>query len=409
VLDKHGKILKPEEVLGCFQHILNSNDGQPEFPVGVLTSENRDTWAGLRAHLETLPGNQEALDLIDSALYCIALDDAKYSDEDEMSVNFLSGDAKNRWFDKNYTIMLDQNGTAALNFEHSWGDGVAVLRLFNELFDDTIKNKFVNSETKPSMDKSNSVKRLEFKLDDTLKAGIRQAQVTYKKSTEALHLKNFELAYGRDVPKRYKLSPDSWMQSGIQCAYYKAFKTFTATYESASTSAFKKGRTETIRPVTPATIKLAEYMSKHSNATIDSNEFLQLMRDCTKIHNNLVKEGAMGQGFDRHLFALKYHAVNRKGQTLPEFYNSFGYKFINHNCLSTSTLAYPTILTGGFAPVVHDGFGVGYRILAHTLGACVTSYDKNRLNAFVSELSETFDRIEKILKRSTLDNDKKKD
>lgn len=409
VLDSDGKILKPEEILECFQHILNSNDPTPEFPVGVLTSENRDTWAGLRAQLETLPGNQEVLNTIDSALYCIALDDAKYSDVDEMSANFLSGDAKNRWFDKNYTIILDKNGAASLNFEHSWGDGVAVLRLFNELFDDTIKNKFVTLETKPSMHKSNSVTRLDFKLDDTLKTAIRQAQVTYKKSTEAVHLKNFELDYGRGVPKKYKLSPDSLMQSGIQCAYYKTFKKFTATYESASTSAFKKGRTETIRPVTPATVKLAEYMSKHSNASIDSNEFLQLMRDCTKIHNSLVKEGAMGQGFDRHLFALKYHAVNRKGQPIPEFYNSFAYKFINHNCLSTSTLAYPTILTGGFAPVVHDGFGIGYRILAESLGACVSSYDKDRLNAFVSELEETFDRIEKILKKSTLDKDNKKD
>jgi carnitine O-palmitoyltransferase 2 len=77
-----------------------------------------------------------------------------------MSHNFLYGDAKNRWFDKNYTIILDKNGVAALNFEHSWGDGVAVLRLFNELFDDSTKNKFVTPETKPDTHKSNIVKKL---------------------------------------------------------------------------------------------------------------------------------------------------------------------------------------------------------------------------------------------------------
>lgn len=115
-------------------------------------------------------------------------------------------------------------------------------------------------------------------------------------------------------------------------------------------------------------------MSKHSDKTIDPNEFLKMMRECTSIHNRLVKEGAMGQGFDRHLFAMKYHAVNRKKQQLPEFYNSHAYKFINHNVLSTSTLAYPTILTGGFAPVVPDGFGIGYRILENSLGACVSPY-----------------------------------
>ena len=93
-------------------------------------------------------------------MYCIALDDVKCADEDEMCHTFLYGDPKNRWFDKNYTIILDQNGVASLNFEHSWGDGVAVLRLFNELFDDTTKGKFVTPETKPATHKSNIVKKL---------------------------------------------------------------------------------------------------------------------------------------------------------------------------------------------------------------------------------------------------------
>ena len=144
----------------------------------------------------------------------------------------------------------------------------------------------------------------------------------------------------------------------------------------------------------------------NSNDKIDPNVFLQLMRECTSIHNRLVKEGAMGQGFDRHLFALKYHAVNRKKQPLPEFFNSQAYKFINHNVLSTSTLAYPTILTGGFAPVVPDGFGIGYRILENSLGACVSSYDTTNLKTLVNELEETYDRFRKILKNAN-SNDKK--
>ena len=32
---------------------------------------------------------------------------------------------------------------------------------------------------------------------------------------------------------------------------------------------------------------------------------------------------------------------------------------INHNILSTSTVASPAINIGGFAPVVSDGYGVG--------------------------------------------------
>ena len=36
VFDADGKILKPEEILACMQHILNSNDPEPEFSLGIL-------------------------------------------------------------------------------------------------------------------------------------------------------------------------------------------------------------------------------------------------------------------------------------------------------------------------------------------------------------------------------------
>lgn len=58
-----------------------------------------------------------------------------------------------RWFDKSISLIVTKNGQAAVNFEHSWGDGVAVLRFFNELFDDTAKNAFVTAKSKPSFSK----------------------------------------------------------------------------------------------------------------------------------------------------------------------------------------------------------------------------------------------------------------
>jgi len=34
VFTEDGKILRPEEILACFQYILNSKDPEPEFPLG---------------------------------------------------------------------------------------------------------------------------------------------------------------------------------------------------------------------------------------------------------------------------------------------------------------------------------------------------------------------------------------
>lgn len=42
-----------------------------------------------------------------------------------------------RWYDKSLSLLVAKNGLAAINFEHSWGDGVAILRLFNEIYKDT--------------------------------------------------------------------------------------------------------------------------------------------------------------------------------------------------------------------------------------------------------------------------------
>jgi len=104
-LNEDGSILEPTELLGCFQHILSINQSEAEFSLGSLTSENRDVWAVIREKLESL-GNKEALNAIDSAMFCINLDDIDTNDLDVLSQNFLHGNCRNRWFDKNHQLII---------------------------------------------------------------------------------------------------------------------------------------------------------------------------------------------------------------------------------------------------------------------------------------------------------------
>ncbi|KAJ7381814.1 Carnitine O-palmitoyltransferase 2, mitochondrial [Desmophyllum pertusum] len=60
---------KPENIS------LTTHTFPPNFPVAALTSENRDTWASMRHALEVIPGNEEILRLIDSAVFALSLDD----------------------------------------------------------------------------------------------------------------------------------------------------------------------------------------------------------------------------------------------------------------------------------------------------------------------------------------------
>ena len=44
-------------------------------------------------------------------------------------------------------MIFSSNGLAGMNFEHSWGDGVAVMRLIDEMVADSSKNAFVTPDT----------------------------------------------------------------------------------------------------------------------------------------------------------------------------------------------------------------------------------------------------------------------
>ena len=53
---------------------------------------------------------------------------------------------------------MDKAGQTAVNFEHSWGDGVAVLRYFNEVYKDSTQKPNVHPDTVP--DRTEGVRRL---------------------------------------------------------------------------------------------------------------------------------------------------------------------------------------------------------------------------------------------------------
>ncbi|XP_055978326.1 carnitine O-palmitoyltransferase 2, mitochondrial isoform X1 [Sorex fumeus] len=397
VLDQEGNILSAPEIQAHLKFILSDNSAAPEFPLSYLTSENRDVWAELRQKLLSA-GNEAALHKVDSAVFCLCLDDARMTDLVHLSHNMLHGDGANRWFDKSFSLILAADGTAAVNFEHAWGDGVAVLRFFNEVFKDSTQRPAISPQSQPARtDSAAAVQKLSFQLNDALKTGISSAKKKFEATMKTLTIDCIQFQRGgKEFLKQQKLSPDSVAQLAFQMAFLRQYGQTVATYESCSTAAFKHGRTETIRPASIFTKRCAEAFvktpSKHSTA-----ELQQMLAECSKYHNQLTKEAAMGQGFDRHLFALRYLAAAR-GLGLPELYQDPAYKQINHNILSTSTLASPAVNLGGFAPVVPDGFGVGYAVHDNWIGCNVSSYPSRNAQEFLhcvqKALGDIFDALE---------------
>nr|XP_018904354.1 PREDICTED: carnitine O-palmitoyltransferase 2, mitochondrial [Bemisia tabaci]XP_018904355.1 PREDICTED: carnitine O-palmitoyltransferase 2, mitochondrial [Bemisia tabaci]XP_018904356.1 PREDICTED: carnitine O-palmitoyltransferase 2, mitochondrial [Bemisia tabaci] len=396
VLDQAGNIIEPSKILGCLKYILELKT-PAEYPIGVLTTLDRNHWAKLRGSLESL-GNSEALGLVDSSLFNISLDDENCQDDIEKTTQlFLHADGTNRWFDKSFSLIVSADGVAGLNFEHSWGDGVAVLRYFQDTYKDSDTKPVIHPDSKPDNSIISSVKKLDFKLDDNVKSSIIKAKEDYKKTCNSLQIdfSQFE-SFGRNLCKKKGVSPDLVMQLAFQVAYDKLAGKQVGTYESCSTAAFKHGRTETVRPCTIETTKFCKAINGPNKPSVD--ELKKAIMECSTKHSNLVKEAAMGQGFDRHLFALRTIAQNENNR-IPAIFQDIAYKRINHNILSTSTLTSPTVMLGGFGPVVKDGFGIGYSILDDKLGAIVTSYRGQSDGAgFQKSLSMALQDIYSILK-----------
>ena len=395
VYNSEGELFDPNYYLESMKKIAEDDvSSVPSSGIGVFTGSHRDLWTEMRAHLVDL-GNEAALETIDSALYCICLDDWAHDEEkmiDSVKHLVVGPDPANRWFDKSFSLIYSANGTVGINFEHAWGDGVAVMRLVDEIVVDSQRNAFVRDGFAHRYKGELGVRRIDVKTDERVRSEVKAANADYQRKLDAVAFGGFYYdGLGRGMCKRANISPDSLMQSAFQIAYHRLNAgQFVPTYESCSTSIYKHGRTETMRPGTMETKAVAEAFNASSKAS--SAELLGLMQAASKQHTELTKLAAQGQGWDRHLFALR-----QLNPDLPIFQDP-AYAHVNKNVISTSTLASTNMISGGFCPVVPNGFGLGYQIQADRLGSYVSSFVDHTLpDGMVDALRSTFDDMKKVI------------
>lgn len=400
-----GNIKEPNVIYSKIHAILSSakedlNDNQ--FGVGVFTTENRNKWAEIRKHLLSLSQNNiKSFNIIDSAIFCLCLDDIEYDENQPANLvqYFLYEEAQNRWYDKSLSIIIGKDGTAGINFEHSWGDGVAVLRFFHEIYNDTTKGDcFLKPNSTHLVSDDEPVVPVNFEFDDYTLNALNDAKRNHNNVINNLEMNVYqEKSVNREFCKIHKISPDSLMQLGFQLAYYKQNGTFVGTYESCSTAAFRHGRTETMRPCTEATTTFCLNHEKPFEKRPAKGELKAMIHECSKQHSELTKNCAMGQGFDRHLFGLRITA-ERNNIDIPQLYKDEIYARLNKSILSTSTLSSHALLAGGFGPVVKEGYGIGYNIQENMSGTLITNYKSSTNGSdFIDSLRESYKQIRYVI------------
>ena len=164
---------------------------------------------------------------------------------------------------------------------------------------DITKNPWFRPEDRVLISNVNpQVESLEFNLDGKMKEIIQTELKKYRKWTDSLSVAHviYE-GFGKEECKKFGVSPDAIMQLAFQLAFYKQENRSVATYESCSTSAFKHGRTETIRPCTEHTKAVCSAMVDKKNSGISTTELKKMIVDCSKAHSELSKSCAMGTYF----------------------------------------------------------------------------------------------------------------
>ena len=107
---------------------------------------------------------------------------------------------------------------AALNFEHSWGDGVAIMGLVNAVYKENLTNPQVpaTTETPPV----GLVEKVDFNLPDSVKEAITKAKKDYEQVTGTLSVNLFQSEiFGKNLVKKCKVSPDAIMQLAFQVKF----------------------------------------------------------------------------------------------------------------------------------------------------------------------------------------------
>lgn len=351
-----GKQLNTSELEQQFKRVYEKAERAPA--VGALTSENRDVWTDAReVLLKAHSSNAAALKTIEASSFVVCLDDAAPVTLEERAHQYWHGDGANRWFDKPLQFIINDNGTSGFTGEHSMMDGTPTHRLNDYVNEQIFGNKldFSNPEIRSNLPEPTPVK---FHVNKEVQAEIDRAQKDFNEviGQHELRVQAYQ-GYGKGLIKKFKCSPDAYVQMIIQLAYYKMYGKNRPTYESAATRRFQQGRTETCRSVSDDSVAFCKAIQdgEHSN-----EEVAALFRKAVNSHVEYISAASDGKGVDRHLFGLK--KLIQPGEELPAIYKDPTYAYSSTWRISSSQLSSEYFNGYGWSQVVDDGYGIAYMI-----------------------------------------------
>lgn len=378
VYNSDGTPLTADELCVQLERICSSSPQTDVEPVGILTTQHRDSWGRAYVTLTQDKTNKESVSAIQRSIFTLCLDGAmpQVSDETYRScaaVQMLHGggsqwNSGNRWFDKTLQFIIGEDGTCGANYEHAPAEGPPIVALIDHVVEYTRKPEMTPSPMVPLA----MPQKLHFNITPEIKKDIEKAKHAMNILAQDLDMRVMVFGhFGKNVPKTHKMSPDAFIQMALQLAYYRMHQCCCATYESASQRMFRLGRTDTIRSASSAS---ATFVKAFDDPSKQNTEKVDLMVKAVNAHRSYTTMAISGQAIDRHLLGLKMVAVE-DNLSIPDIYTDTAYAKALHYKLSTSQVPSKTDCVMCFGPIVPDGYGVCYNPMNDHINFAVSSFN----------------------------------
>jgi carnitine O-acetyltransferase len=377
-------------------------DPPPEVPVGHLTTKARAEWAASRQALrDHHPANAAALDEVETALFCLCLEDFAPADTQAACDQLLHGDSGNRWFDKAVSLIVFADGTAGINVEHCELDGTTILSFVDALLAAPAEEQSRESGARPQGPPA--VRPVTFTLDDELRADARAAAASFAAyaADTATTIVSFD-DFGADAIKALKMSPDAFVQMAYQLAHQRAKGHLGATYESIATRQYRRGRTEAMRVVTR---EVTRFVAAMEDPAADAATRRAAFQAAAEGHVTRAKECQEGKAPEQHLWELQLIARRRGtelGVTEPlELYDSPGWRIMRDDYLSTSSAPSTNIQHFGFGATSTQCIGIAYVLLPDRFNIYLSTPREvaAAMDTFADQLREVVRELRELLRR----------
>uniref|UniRef100_A0A3Q1G810 Carnitine O-acetyltransferase n=1 Tax=Acanthochromis polyacanthus TaxID=80966 RepID=A0A3Q1G810_9TELE len=347
-------------------------------PVGILTTQHRDSWGKAYQNLVKDKTNKDSVSAIQRSIFTLCLDGATPRVADDLyrscaAVQMLHGggsrwNSGNRWFDKTLQFIVGEDGTCGANYEHAPAEGPPIVALLDHVVEFMRKLELGQSTTGSLP----SPQKLRFNITAEISKDIEEAKHSMNILADDLDMRVKVFGhFGKNVPKAHKMSPDAFIQVALQLAYYRLYRHCCATYESASLRMFRLGRTDTIRSASSAS---ASFVKAFDDLSKQNTEKVSLLDKAVKAHRTYTNMAISGQAIDRHLLGLKMQAME-ENISVPDVFKDAAYAKALHYKLSTSQVPSKTDCVMCFGPVVPNGYGVCYNPMDDHINFAVSSFN----------------------------------